>query len=368
MKITIVRMFDSKFTEKKFYHLQELGLAKALVNFGHKVIILLPKTDIRKVCLEIYNKNIKIHYIPSGKIGSHVYFNFKYIKESNPDLIWLQSDNQFFAPNIMKKAKKNNIRCFNYIGTLYSDTNNKLKKSIMQLLTKRNIRYYKNGIIFTKTSTVKKQLNGKGVERVETIPVGLDSQSIPIISEDSTILRNKWGLPLDKKIILFVGRLEHYKKPMKALELLGMLSTQYCLVMVGDGNLKDNVLKKMNTFSEKKQFFYFDKIENSKMHEIYHCSDYFVNFNDKEIFGMSILEAMYQKCIVIAFHAPGPDDIIKNKINGYLVNSIEEMKNYIENSDYNIGKNAYIRIKENFTWNYAAKIVTEKYNALEGIL
>ena len=52
-------------------------------------------------------------------------------------------------------------------------------------------------------------------------------------------------------------------------------------------------------------------LPNEQVQPYYHAADAFLNFNDHEIFGMSILEALYAGCPVIARHAPGPDPALQ---------------------------------------------------------
>ena len=57
------------------------------------------------------------------------------------------------------------------------------------------------------------------------------------------------------------------------------------------------------------------------MDEIYSVADIFINTNDKEIYGMSILEAMYCGCPVVAKRAPGPEFIVDNGQTGYVIDN-----------------------------------------------
>ena len=103
------------------------------------------------------------------------------------------------------------------------------------------------------------------------------------------------------------------------------------------------------------------------MYQYYAASDYFVNFNTHEIFGMSILEAMYQGCVVIARRAPGPEEIIEDGVSGFLCASDEEMDRAF--SDYRaqgMGERAEKRIRECFTWDETAgKIKTQVFERIQ---
>lgn len=72
------------------------------------------------------------------------------------------------------------------------------------------------------------------------------------------------------------------------------------MIIIGKGSLKGTMFSKIEEYDVKAKIRYIEAVPNNEIHEYYKLSDFFVNFNDKEIFGMSILEAMYQECVVIA--------------------------------------------------------------------
>ena len=74
----------------------------------------------------------------------------------------------------------------------------------------------------------------------------------------------------------------------------------------------------------------------------------FVNLNENEIFGMSLLEAMYAGCPPVARHAPGPDLIIENGISGYLCDTVAEMAAALDKTTDAMGHAAQNRVNEHF--------------------
>lgn len=353
MNLAIVRLYCGKSGQKDFYNLQELGLAKALVNYGIKVYIIMLDDKIREKKEEFISQDITIVYVPSKKIANHGLFNCKILLEYDIDIVHLQSDNQIFAPHVMKFCKSYGIECYNYVGTLYSDSSNIIKRKLMNLVSIRNAKYFKLFTTFVKTPDVQKQLEIKNIE-AKVVPVGLDIDIIPNINESKEELRVRLGFPVEKKILIFVGRLENYKKPFDAIEFIKSLNDEYILIIIGKGSLKDAIFAKIKEYNIEEKIRYFEAVPNKEIHEYYKLSDFFVNFNDKEIFGMSILEAMYQECVVIAKEAPGPSFIIENGVSGFIVNNSEDMANLVSYLPSEIGRNAHNRIISKFNWNVAA--------------
>ena len=105
------------------------------------------------------------------------------------------------------------------------------------------------------------------------------------------------------------------------------------------------------------QVRYIEAIPNTEIHRYYKAADCFVNFNPQEIFGMSILEALYQECPVVAKHAPGPDSIVEDGVCGYLCSTLEEMCESISKITPEMGVKGRDRVKMKFSWSAAVEAI-----------
>ncbi|MCI8417929.1 MAG: glycosyltransferase family 4 protein [Lachnospiraceae bacterium] len=363
MNWAILELYCGNSGKLGYYNSQELGLARALAQKGINVSIIYPINRQKRMDIQEIEERIVILRVPSFNLGVHSFYNLKFLLERKIEVVQLNSDNQIYAPMVMKFCQKNGILLYNYVGTVYSDSKNAIKKQIMKLISIRNLRYYRKSIVLAKTNAVKKSLGDKRVDNVQIVPVGLDITNINTECSAKKDLKKELGIPENKKVLLFVGRLEHYKRPFAALELLNRLGQDYCLVVIGSGNLKMEFCAKIQSDFKSGRVFYYERIPNSEMYRFYRICDYFVNFNIQEIFGMSILEAMYQKCIVIARRAPGPNEIIENGISGFLCDNDEQMVNIIKNRNENqIGEHAMERVVKCFTWNESADKILQIVN------
>lgn len=366
MKWAILKLYCGGSGKIGYYNSQEIGLARALASRGEDVIIVNPKREKQKEQLEKLENKIYILDVPSRSFGVHSFYKLDFLLEKKIDIVHLNSDNQIFAPKVMKFCQKHHIPFYNYIGTIYSDTENAFKKFLMSIISRRNISYFRKTPVVTKTFAVKQQLEQLGIKNIKNIPVGLDTTQITKEIQDPKIIRKQLGLPDNKKILLFVGRLENYKRPFAALDILQDLGDTFYLVIIGDGHLA----KKLNDSIHQNfqnSVLYLPKVPNSFMFQYYQACDWFINLNTHEIFGMSIMEAMYQGCLVAARKAPGPEEIIEDKISGYLCNSDQEIIDIIKTAKPNdMGYSAKERIISHFTWDQSAKqlldFVTELCN------
>lgn len=349
------------------YNVQEIGLAKAFEEFGHEVtIIYWVKASDKKCGTEVaISEHIYKVYLPGRNIKHHIVFNCNLLKKFNFDLIHIQADNLFYVPEVTKWCRKNRIPYYCYVGTIESSNPSRIQRCIINFITKRNLKAFSKSKVFVKTPSMKKKLDSFGINDVEVAAVGLDLSIIPKISDDRLELRKKLKLSVDKKIVLCVCALRESKHPLDIFKVASGLDDGYQIAFIGNGDLSAEMDARIAQKDFECDFIRIPCVENSAIHKYYKCSDFFVNLNPDEIFGMAILEAMYQGCTVIARHAPGPDFIIEDKKCGYLANTAEEMAELIKSVPAT-GVASKNRVIENFSWNIMANTVLNWYNAMYG--
>ncbi len=356
----ILELYCGEAGKPGFYNSQELGLARALVQKGIHPLIVYPVKGLKGVEEQKADEEIIILRVPCRAIGIHAFYNLDFLLNRKIEVVHLDSDNQMYAPAVMKFCERNGIRFYNYVGTLHSDTESFLKRKLMDLISYRNMKYFKKYRVVAKTEAVKRELVQSGMQDVRVIPVGLDTTQINQTEETKETIRRALGIPEKKKILLFVGRQETYKRPLAALELLDKLDDNYFLVLIGEGSLKEEIAERICRQKLEKRILWKKKIPNVEMFRYYCAADYYLNFNVHEIFGMSILEAMYQRGVVVARRAPGPEEIVEDGISGFLCDSDEEMRQVIlQKSVENIGERARERILSHFTWIKSAECLLE---------
>lgn len=339
-----------------FYNSQELGLARALREKEIETTIVYPVKGLKRAELQEVESGITILRQPCRTVGIHAFYDLQFLLDRKIDVVHLDSDNQMYAPAVMRFCGKHGITFYNYVGTIYSDTENRWKRKVMDLISVRNIRYFKKYGVAAKTEAVRQVLEKRGLSCVPVIPVGLDTSQIKKAGENKKELCEKLGIPYDKKRLLFVGRMENYKRPLAALKLLENLDAGYVLIMIGNGSLRGEVEAEIRKMGLEQRVFYRRQIPNIEMYRYYGAADYYINFNTHEIFGMSILEAMYQECTVVARRAPGPEEMIENGCTGFLCDSDEEMRDcIIQRKSDKIGERARQRVESVFTWSRSAE-------------
>ncbi|HAQ0365806.1 glycosyltransferase [Enterococcus faecium] len=364
MKLGILITSISNFGEKGFYNAQEVGLAKSIAKIVDQVIVykLVTKEQDERVEKIRFVENAMIHFIPAKNFGINGFVNLKKL-DAELDAMIHFSDTQFSVPKVYHWCKKNNIRYIPYIGVIESHSTSGAKKLITNLLFQRNLRIYRKSICFVKTPTVQKALIKMRVKNTIVSPVGLDLDLVhkDYAEQSKKALCEKYGYSEEERVLLFIGRMIDEKRPVEMIEIFATLYAQdktYRLLMVGTGELKDDVKKAVKRHRLENMVQLIPRISNSDIWELYRMAEVFVNLNKEEIFGMAILEAMYYGCKVVARRAPGPDFIIESGKSGYLASNDKEIVEMILNGVI-LKREANTRIVECFSWDSMAIEVTE---------
>jgi len=322
MNITFLKLYITDELNSNFYNSQEIGLAKAVtrVHPEHRAnIVLLSKGESKRQ--EITDK-VTLYVVNAKRIGHHGMLDLELLKELKTDLVHLLADNMLYVPNVIRYCRKNGIKYHLYIGTLFTDSNKWYRKALDRLMMARNIAEYRKSPTYVKTPAVQEQCKELGIV-AKLAPVGLNPEDVVVSERSMDEIRAQYGIPADKKVLLFVGRLEEYKHPLDAIDAMRGLDDH--LVIVGQGPLEEAIRQRIKEYGFDDIVTIIPRVPNTEMKHLYKACDYYVNFNPDEIYGMSILEAMAHRCLVFAIHAPGPDFLIENGVTGFLCDSVEKM-------------------------------------------
>ncbi|MCR4739194.1 MAG: glycosyltransferase family 4 protein [Lachnospiraceae bacterium] len=354
IRIGIVELYCGGSGEKGFYNSQEIGMAKEYIRRGYECYIFRADKNISRISEEIPDgmEGIKYISIPSLKtVGVHGRFDPAVLDRYEIDIFQIEGDNQLFLPGLIRHLKKAGPPFFYYLGVLHSNSKSRPARLIMNILIKRNIKLYRQGKCFVKTGALREECLRAGIRDVTLAPVGLDLSVIPkdpgSVYGSRKVLSEKYGLDPYAKWLLFVGRMEEYKRPLDAVKVIKALKG-WQLIMIGTGSLNEAVDREADKIRNDRKILHIHKIENKNMFIWYSAADCFLNLNPDEIFGMSMMEANIRGCRVVAVTAPGPLEIIKEGLNGFIAESPEEAAGLI---DRELDRE---RIREyavrNFTW------------------
>lgn len=189
---------------------------------------------------------------------------------------------------------------------------------------------------------------------VEVIPNGITD--IYDQSLNKTLLREKLGLPINKKIVVTVNRFEYSKNMDEAFQIAKLFSTKDDIIFlwIGDGEEKPQIDNKM--MREKLENIFAVGYRNNTLDYIF-ASDVYLSTSRWEGLPYSLLEACMMGIPIVASDVRGNNEVVDDGINGKLyklgdLNSALECLNEIlaDSNSYKImSVNSRIIFEEKFT-------------------
>lgn len=368
MRIGIIRSASSA-VSKSQYNIQEIGLAKELAKLGMTIDVFLI-SDKDKTYEDKINENVTVYWMKGIKIpGQQGYYkDLKGILDSHKyDLIQALDDSQITTVLVSRYCKKRNIKFVLWQG-MYENYPEKWKRIIQYFYDWTLLKVLRKNTKYTisKTKSAQSYLTMKNFPKGIVIPVGLELANFE--NSKKIDYRKKLGIDKNKKIFLYVGKVEERRKPLFCLELYNKIKKNHddcCMVYVGKGPMLEETHKYAKE-KDIKDVYFIEQIPQTELPSLYKESDLFILPTRYEIFGMVLMEAMYFGTPVITYKAAGPLDVISNGVDGIVMDDFDinnwtkEIEKYIfeKNTSKEMGQKGQEKIKEEYLW----KTIAEKYH------
>ena len=353
-----------------------------LEQLGHEVRLIAPEYN-NHLCSEKWIKRVpsfQVPYDPEDRLMN--YFELKKLKK------WVESEKfdlihihtpfmaHYFGLNLRKTLS---IPCIETYHTFFEDylhhyipwLPEKFGRRFARWISRRQCNSVDGVVVPSKPML--DVLTQYGIDKtMSVIPTGIDEHFLT--KRNSDVFKLNYQLPMNKKILLYVGRVAKEKNIEFLLHLVKNLSKEYkdiLLLITGEGpadkylNLK---IKEFGIHEFVKRLPYLD--QRNELPQCYSAADVFVFSSKSETQGIVPLEAMAQGTPVVAIAEMGIASVIKNNEGAFATkDNLEEfvscVKKLISNDKLHASqsKKAYKYVKENWAASVQAEKVVSFYKA-----
>lgn len=379
MKILIVRTFPDILNIRS-YNVQEIGLAKALIEKGHICDIVLYHGNKPDCCETLTFQagekeyKLKIFWLKGYNFVKNGYMPSLKRFLSNYDVVQVDEYDLIYSWQLYTKQIRPTVI---YHGLYHSDYTKgyNLKCRVFDRIF-LPLRRHDQVIALTKSKMAGEFLKNKGFTKIYPVGVGLDAESFDQYVAMDVNAGQKFGLlPVKKKTrLLYVGKLESRRNSLWLLDVWEKLNTrnsQLELVIIGQGSQKYQQLfdRKAKRYIEEESLIYIPRASQAQLKEIYTSCDLFLFPSNYEIFGMVLLEAMYFGMAVISSVNGGSSVLIEDGVDGYLLEDFDKerwVKKILElakdeNKRCMSGVKAAQKIRKRFLWTELSNYFLKAY-------
>jgi UDP-glucose:(heptosyl)LPS alpha-1,3-glucosyltransferase len=176
------------------------------------------------------------------------------------------------------------------------------------------LRYRTFVAVSSRVATELQQIYSVPSARISVISNGIDLQRFSRSAESRTMIRHLFNIPLDAKLLLFVGHEFERKGLAHVIGALDKLGEDTWLLVVGSDNPAP--YRKLSPKAGKRVIF---AGARSDLPQVYSAADAFVLPTAYETFSLVCMEAMACSLPVFATAAGGIEEYLKDGVNGFQI-------------------------------------------------
>jgi glycosyltransferase involved in cell wall biosynthesis len=250
-----------------------------------------------------------------------------FIDEFKPDVI---HSHLYFSELVCHEKPRLNIK---YVSHMHSNNLILKKQALNSILNVKSVykTYERYRLVRQYMKSKKKYIS------ISSYTTNYFNQNVPKLSKDLISLQNPINLDRFKKHkknknfemikIISIGNLLANKNHVFLLDIVKYIKSKnfkIFLSIVGEGKERIQIQKKIKTLKLEDSVKLSGQINLIEQELIKY--DFYVHTAIKEAFGLVILEAMASSLAVISLNGNGNADLIKDKINGYLIEEQDPVK------------------------------------------
>ena len=324
-RVTIVTPFYPPDPGGIAVHVYEL--VNRLTSFGIKCQVITCIRNSRSLyCMKRINDNLDIVSVnsvtpisfPETMRSFRVPFYGTFIKDIihsfDPDVIHLHGHHYPINWLVAFDQKLNDIPKILTVHGVYALNPYRVggKTVIEEIFNQTFLRLFLSKIdgIIALTRTIARYISHYTRKPIFIIPNGINANIFRENLDRKMEYRKSYGLPEDKKVILFRGRFNHVKgiiEYSKAATILSRLRSDVYFLAVGDGPLKPLITKIFERYINGRVISW---TPYERIHELYIASDVYVLPSKWEAFGITLLESMAANLVIVATNVGGIPDVL----------------------------------------------------------
>ncbi len=310
-----------------------LHLAEGLAQAGHQVLVLAPsdtgwpyRRQRRGVTLQTVPTLDLGHNLNVTALAGHVVTQT--LLEFQPDVIHLQ-DHYFLSRAVLRAAHQHG---FTVVGTNHFLPENLVenmpvpawgRSSAIRWLWHNMLSVYNQfAAVTTPTPTAVAILRQQPLHvPVQAISCGIDVERFrPRPSLDRAAMRRKYGLSPDKRVFLYVGRVDREKGLAVMVKALAALpSDEAQFVVAGKGSYLAELQQLIEELGVSRQVVCTGFVPDEDLPLLLNSADVFVMLSHAELQSIATLEAMASGLPVLAANARALPELVTTGVNGVLV-------------------------------------------------
>ena len=188
------------------------------------------------------------------------------------------------------------------------------------------------------------------------------------------VLKKQLGYHEQEKILIFIGSLKGMKNPNNIVDAYFKIGAEYLenhqirLIIAGKGDMENAIREKIDNYNLGKFIRLEGLVTREKIPDYFKAADAYIISSDYEGTSLSLLEAMYNRLVIIGSNAPGINKMLTHEVNAllYETHNISDLADTIKRafSDHLLGENLAKRAYIDFTNQYSYEAMIKKYQAI----
>ncbi|MWC27317.1 glycosyltransferase family 4 protein [Paenibacillus sp. MMS18-CY102] len=364
-KLAIMRG-SSQYVNPRHYNVQEIGLGKALAQFGWRVTVYSsgPKEEIIPV-----REGLVWHELPriGGRQAGWPKHGYGSLLREGADIIQCQDLSNLGVLAAHYAAKRSRVPLVLSLGEYESS------RRLKTWLTQGNaglIRSQVQGVL-CKTKAAMHYAEGLRLQPAHYAPVGIDPDAYEtaITAETSEQLAAiRTAQAEGYTVLMHIGRMDKEDNLAFLLEVMLRLKSKVKLVLAGEPKAFVEALPMYGQVQE--HIWALGRVPNSQIGHLLQASNVYMACSSYEIFGMAAAESIYHGCPVMGYAAGGIAEIIRHDESGWLLSERDvdvwagRLDTFIGSGQLQAWRAGCLQQGESLLWNERAKTYHHVYEAL----